>query len=88
MTIACEQEFRLFPTLCGYRRQWLAQDQPDLLILDARRIVDVDFTGSEAPADIAEAAAFKLAIAAYPNLKANQRTDRSSTGNDGAGNHA
>lgn len=32
-------------------------DQPDLLVLDARRIDDVDFTGAEALTDVAEIAA-------------------------------
>jgi high affinity sulfate transporter 1 len=96
--------------------------QPDLLVLDARRIDDVDFTGFEALADIAEVAALRgvpflvvvqegraeqafkggrfaeflsrsqffdtipLAIAAYPELRANQQTDRDTTGHDEEGN--
>ncbi len=84
------------------------EEQPDLLVLDARRIDDVDFTGFEALSDVAEVAALRevpfvvvvqqgrtqrafqgggfsellgrsrffdtipLAIAAFPNLRANQ----------------
>ncbi|MGI9123220.1 MAG: SulP family inorganic anion transporter [Mycobacterium sp.] len=86
------------------------EEQPDLLLLDARRIDDVDFTGFEALSDVAEVAALRdvpfvvvvqrgrtqrafqgggfsellgrsrffdtipLAIAAFPNLRANQAT--------------
>ena len=35
------------------------EDQPDLLVLDARRIDDVDFTGFEALRDVAEIAALR-----------------------------
>jgi hypothetical protein len=31
VTIAWKQEFRLFPTLRGYRRQWLVQDSVEEL---------------------------------------------------------
>ena len=84
------------------------EEQPDLLLLDARRIDDVDFTGFEALSDVAEVAALRdvpfvvvvqrgraqrafkggglsellgrsrffdtipLAIAAFPNLRANR----------------
>ncbi len=84
-----------------------SQDEVDLLVLDARRIDDIDFTGFEALSDVAEIAALRdvpflvvvqegrtekafrgggfwellgrsrffdtipLAIAAYPNLRAN-----------------
>jgi len=101
-----------------------SEGQADLLVLDARRIDDVDFTGFEALADIAEVAALRdvpflvvvqegraeqafkggrlaeflsrsqffdtipLAIAAYPELRANQQTDRTGTGNDGDDHHA
>lgn len=34
-------------------------DQPDLLVLDARRIDDIDFTGAEALSDVAEIAALR-----------------------------
>jgi len=36
-----------------------SEDQPDLLVLDARRIDDVDFTGFEALCDVAEVAALR-----------------------------
>ncbi len=36
-----------------------SEDQPDLLVLDARRIDDVDFTGFEALSDVAEVAALR-----------------------------
>jgi high affinity sulfate transporter 1 len=85
-------------------------DEVDLLVLDARRIDDIDFTGYEALSDVAEVAALRevpflvvvqegrtlkafqsggfsqvigrprffdtipLAIAAYPNLRANLQT--------------
>ncbi|MCW1956944.1 MAG: SulP family inorganic anion transporter [Mycobacterium sp.] len=85
------------------------EDQVDLLVLDARRIDDIDFTGFEALSDVAEVAALRdvpflvvvqegrtqkafhqggfsellgrsrffdtipLAIAAYPNLRANRQ---------------
>ena len=87
------------------------EDQPDLLVLDARRIDDVDFTGFEALCDVADVAALRgvpfvvvvqqgrterafrgggfsellgrsrffdtipLAIAAFPNLRANRGRD-------------
>ena len=87
------------------------EDQVDLLVLDARRIDDIDFTGFEALAYVAEIAALRdvpflvvvqegraqkafrsggfaellgrsrffdtipLAIAAYPNLRANRNPD-------------
>ena len=35
------------------------EDQPDLLLLDARRIDDIDFTGAEALSDVAEIAALR-----------------------------
>lgn len=86
------------------------EEQPDLLVLDARRIDDVDFTGFEALSDVAEVAALRgvpfvvvvqkgrterafkgggfseslgrsrffdtipLAIAAFPNLRANHES--------------
>lgn len=102
------EDFRLFPTLRGYRRRWLGRDltderatavpgiaafalngplwfgnanwfrmqlidvlpetdedepesgdEVDLLVLDARRIDDVDFTGFEALSDVAEVAALR-----------------------------
>ena len=85
-----------------------SEDEVDLLVLDARRIDDIDFTGFEALSDVAEVAALRevpflvvvqegraqkafqsggfaelhgrprffdtipLAIAAYPNLRANR----------------
>jgi len=36
-----------------------SEDQPDLLVLDARRIDDVDFTGFEALCDVADVAALR-----------------------------
>ena len=36
-----------------------SEDQPELLVLDARRIDDVDFTGFEALSDVAEVAALR-----------------------------
>ena len=92
------------------------EDQIDLLVLDARRIDDIDFTGFEALSDVAEVAALRevpflvvvqegrtqkafreggfsellgrsrffdtipLAIAAYPNLRANHPESGSQTG--------
>ena len=99
------------------------EDQPDLLVLDARRIDDVDFTGFEALSDVAEVAALRgvpflvvvqegrterafrgggfsellgrsrffdtipLAIAAYPNLRANKPAG-SGIAHDGDDGHA
>jgi sulfate permease, SulP family len=36
-----------------------SDDQPELLVLDARRIDDIDFTGAEALSDVAEVAALR-----------------------------
>lgn len=36
-----------------------SEDQPDLLVLDARRIDDIDFTGAEALSDVAQVAALR-----------------------------
>jgi high affinity sulfate transporter 1 len=36
-----------------------SEDQPDLLVIDARRIDDIDFTGAEALSDVAEVAALR-----------------------------
>ena len=36
-----------------------SDEQPDLLVLDARRIDDIDFTGAEALSDVAEVAALR-----------------------------
>ncbi len=97
------------------------EDEIDLLVLDARRIDDIDFTGFEALSDVAEIAALRdvpflvvvqegrtqkaftvggfsellgrsrffdtipLAIAAYPNLRANHPESGSRAGLDTVG---